>query len=74
MATRKPVECTLFDRTGSGVGLGTPADELSERERAQAGVPVVGVVVGLVANFQRPKKSSPNSTSQPLPAPSDEGE
>ena len=40
----KLVECTLFDRTGGGAGLGTPAEELSGREHAQAGVRVDGVV------------------------------
>ncbi|MGU3479460.1 hypothetical protein, partial [Methylobacterium sp. D48H] len=39
------VECTLFDRTGSGAGLGSPAEVLSGREHAQAGVRVDGVVV-----------------------------
>lgn len=37
-------ECAPFDRTGSGVGLGAPAEEGSGRELAQFEVEVDGVV------------------------------
>lgn len=47
------MECTLFDRTSGGAGLGTPAEELSGREHAQAGVRVDGVVV-LEPGWQKP--------------------
>jgi hypothetical protein len=47
------VECTLFDRTGSGAGLGTAAEVLSGREHVQAGLWVDGVVV-LEPSRQKP--------------------
>jgi hypothetical protein len=49
------LECTLFDRTGSGAGLGTPAEVLSGREHARAGVRVDGVVV-LEPSRQKPHR------------------
>lgn len=49
------MDCLLFDRTGSGVGLCTPAEELSAPEHAQAGVRVYGVVV-LEPSWQKPHR------------------
>lgn len=46
-------ECTLFEWTGSGAGLGSPAEVLSGRKHAQAGVRIDRVVV-LEPSRQKP--------------------